>query len=199
MSMIRFDKVDVVFSNTPQQALTLLDEGLTRDEILKKTGLIVGVESASFEVAQGEICVLMGLSGSGKSSLLRCINGLNTISRGHLLIQHEGHEVDIANCSAATLQSMRTKRIAMVFQKFALMPWLTVEQNVAMPLELQGLPKAEIKRRVNWPDKKVLAKLVWGKPLIHLAKEIGASDVALRKHCVKLGIELPRQGHWLRQ
>ena len=53
MSMIRFDKVDVVFSNTPQQALTLLDEGLTRDEILKKTGLIVGVESASFEVAQG--------------------------------------------------------------------------------------------------------------------------------------------------
>ena len=73
MSMIRFDKVDVVFSNTPQQALTLLDEGLTRDEILKKTGLIVGVESASFEVAQGEICVLMGLSGSGKSSLLRCI------------------------------------------------------------------------------------------------------------------------------
>lgn len=146
MSMIRFDKVDVVFSNTPQQALTLLDEGLTRDEILKKTGLIVGVESASFEVAQGEICVLMGLSGSGKSSLLRCINGLNTISRGHLLIQHEGHEVDIANCSAATLQSMRTKRIAMVFQKFALMPWLTVEENISFGLEMQHRPSAERKK-----------------------------------------------------
>jgi hypothetical protein len=54
----------------------------------------------------------------------------------------------------------------------------------------------EIKRRVNWPDKKLLAKLVWQKPLIHAAKDIGVSDVALRKHCLKLGIELPRQGHW---
>lgn len=56
----------------------------------------------------------------------------------------------------------------------------------------------EIKRRVNWPDKAALRKLVWQKPLIHAAKDIGVSDVALRKHCVKLGIELPRQGHWIR-
>lgn len=54
----------------------------------------------------------------------------------------------------------------------------------------------EIKRRLEWPDKKALKKLVWQHPLVRVAKEIGVSDVALRKHCVKQGIELPRKGHW---
>lgn len=56
----------------------------------------------------------------------------------------------------------------------------------------------EIKRRVDWPEKKALAKLVWQKPLIHAAKDIGVSNVALKKYCVKLDIELPRQGHWIK-
>ena len=70
------------------------------------------------------------------------------------------------------------------------------------PAKLRAKPPQvdlAIKRRVNWPVKKVLAKLVWEKPLIHLAKEIGVSDVALRKHCVKVGIELPRRGHWVKR
>ena len=54
-------------------------------------------------------------------------------------------------------------------------------------------------RHILWPDKKALAKLVWKKPLVHAAAEIGVSDVALKKHCVKLGIELPPRGHWRRQ
>jgi glycine betaine/proline transport system ATP-binding protein len=149
MSLIRIENVDVVFSSSPQPALELLDQGLSRDEIFKKTGLIVGVEKANLSVERGEICVLMGLSGSGKSSLLRCINGLNPVSRGRLLIEHEGAEVDIANCSAATLKAMRTQRIAMVFQKFALMPWLTVAENVSLGLEMQGRPSAERKKLVD--------------------------------------------------
>jgi integrase len=67
------------------------------------------------------------------------------------------------------------------------------------PEKLRGKPpevEMEIKRRVNWPDKKALKTLVWAKPLIHAAKDIGVSDVALKKHCVKLGIELPKHGHW---
>jgi integrase len=56
----------------------------------------------------------------------------------------------------------------------------------------------ELKRRVNWPDKAKLKKLVWEKPLSHIAKELGASDVALKKHCVKVCIELPRRGHWVK-
>lgn len=149
MSLICIEDVDVVFSNSPKPALDLLDQGLSRDGIFKQTGLIVGVEKANLTVDRGEICVLMGLSGSGKSSLLRCINGLNTVSRGRLLIEHEGAQVDIANCSAAQLKAMRTQRIAMVFQKFALMPWLTVAENVSLGLEMQGLPSGERKKRID--------------------------------------------------
>jgi glycine betaine/proline transport system ATP-binding protein len=146
MSLIRFEKVDVVFSKSPRDALALLDQGLSRDEILKRTGQVVGVEDANLAIERGEIFVLMGLSGSGKSSLLRCINGLNQVSRGRILIEHEGEAIDIASCSAATLKMMRTKRIAMVFQKFALMPWLTVRENISFGLEMQGRSAAECRK-----------------------------------------------------
>ena len=149
MSIIRFDKVDVVFTKSPREALSLLDKGLTRDQILKKTGQVVGVENASLDINKGEICVLMGLSGSGKSSLLRCINGLNTVSRGHLFVEHEGTQIDIASCTPAELKMMRTKRIAMVFQKFALMPWLTVRENISFGLEMQGRPAEERRKLVD--------------------------------------------------
>ncbi|CFU96779.1 choline ABC transporter ATP-binding protein [Pseudomonas aeruginosa] len=149
MTAIRFDHVDVIFGTHTKEALKLLDQGLGRAEILKRTGQVLGVEDACLDVNRGVICVLMGLSGSGKSSLLRCINGLNKVSRGKLLIEHEGSQVDIANCSPATLKAMRTKRIAMVFQKFALMPWLTVAENVGFGLEMQGRPAAERKKLID--------------------------------------------------
>ncbi len=149
MSIIRFDNVDVIFSKDPREALKLLDQGMSRNEILKKTGQIVGVEKASLDVQKGEICVLMGLSGSGKSSLLRCINGLNTVSRGQLFVEHEGRQIDIASCTPAELKMMRTKRIAMVFQKFALMPWLTVRENISFGLEMQGRPEKDRRKLVD--------------------------------------------------
>ncbi|WDY57737.1 choline ABC transporter ATP-binding protein [Pseudomonas sp. PSKL.D1] len=149
MSIIRFEDVDVIFSNKPREALALLDQGKTREQILKQTGLVVGVEKANLDIKKGEICVLMGLSGSGKSSLLRCINGLNTVSRGKLFVEHEGKHIDIAHCTPAELKMMRTKRIAMVFQKFALMPWLTVRENISFGLEMQGRPEKERRKLVD--------------------------------------------------
>ncbi|UFH48912.1 choline ABC transporter ATP-binding protein [Pseudomonas sp. KNUC1026] len=149
MSIIRFEDVDVIFSERPRPALEMLDQGLSRPEILKKTGLVVGVEKANLEINKGEICVLMGLSGSGKSSLLRCINGLNTVSRGKLFVEHEGSQIDVANCTPAQLKMMRTQRIAMVFQKFALMPWLTVRENISFGLEMQGRPSEERRKLVD--------------------------------------------------
>ncbi|MBX9755118.1 MAG: choline ABC transporter ATP-binding protein [Pseudomonas sp.] len=146
MSLIRFEKVDVIFSKSPREALALLDKGQSRDQILKQTGQVVGVENANLEIERGEIFVLMGLSGSGKSSLLRCINGLNQVSRGRIVIEHEGQAIDIVSCSPATLKMMRTKRIAMVFQKFALMPWLTVRENISFGLEMQGRTADECRK-----------------------------------------------------
>lgn len=77
MDAITIENLDVVFGQQQEQALALLDQGKSRQEIIDETGQVVGVDKVSMSVKQGEICVLMGLSGSGKSSLLRAVNGLN--------------------------------------------------------------------------------------------------------------------------
>ncbi|MDF4807282.1 choline ABC transporter ATP-binding protein [Vibrio parahaemolyticus] len=143
MDAITIENLDVVFGQQQSQALTLLDQGKSRQEIIDETGQVVGVDNVSLTVKRGEICVLMGLSGSGKSSLLRTVNGLNDISRGSLKIQDGDYMVELANCNEQTLRHLRTHRVSMVFQKFALMPWLTVLDNVAFGLEMQGIGKAE--------------------------------------------------------
>lgn len=143
MDAITIENLDVVFGQQQSQALALLDQGKSRQEIIDETGQVVGVDNVSLTVKRGEICVLMGLSGSGKSSLLRTVNGLNDISRGSLKIQDGDDMVELANCNEQTLRHLRTHRVSMVFQKFALMPWLTVLDNVAFGLEMQGVGKAE--------------------------------------------------------
>ncbi len=98
------------------------------------------------------------------------------------------------NCGTSIAMMNRHYRDTIDDEKTIAEFWsLTPENLLANPPQV--IPK--IPTRVSWPDKKALAALVWQKPLIHAAKEIGVSDVALRKHCVKIGIELPRKGHWL--
>ncbi|HCH1220680.1 choline ABC transporter ATP-binding protein [Vibrio parahaemolyticus] len=143
MDAITIENLDVVFGQQQSQALALLDQGKSRQEIIDEIGQVVGVDNVSLTVKRGEICVLMGLSGSGKSSLLRTVNGLNELSRGSLKIQDGDDMVELANCNEQTLRHLRTHRVSMVFQKFALMPWLTVLDNVAFGLEMQGIGKAE--------------------------------------------------------
>ena len=143
MPHIIFKDVDIVFGQEKGDALRRLDEGQSRDEILKATGAVVGVADANLQVQQGEICVLMGLSGSGKSTLLRAVNGLNNVSRGHVYVRHRGEMVDVAAARPDQLRSVRTESVAMVFQQFALLPWRTVKENVALGLELRGVGRAE--------------------------------------------------------
>ena len=140
---VSFNKVDIIFGEAQANALELLDAGGTRESILEQTDAVLGVANASIDIHEGEICVLMGLSGSGKSTLLRAVNGLNKVTRGEVLISHQGEQVDIASCDATTLREMRMSRIAMVFQQFALLPWRTVEENVGLGLELKGMSKSE--------------------------------------------------------
>jgi glycine betaine/proline transport system ATP-binding protein len=140
---VSFKNVDILFGTEQERALELLDQGGTRDSILAEVDAVLGVADASIDIHEGEICVLMGLSGSGKSTLIRAVNGLNKVTRGEVLVSHEGGQVDIASCDAQTLRNMRMNRIAMVFQQFALLPWRTVEDNVGLGLELQGMSKAE--------------------------------------------------------
>jgi glycine betaine/proline transport system ATP-binding protein len=149
LTAVRFDHVDVVFGLRAQEAVALLDKGEGRDTILDKTNCLIAVHDASVFVNEGEILVLMGLSGSGKSSLLRCINGLNKVARGKVLVHDGNSEIDVASCDPETLRRLRRNRISMVFQQFGLMPWLTVRDNVGFGLDIRGLNKAERDRIVD--------------------------------------------------
>jgi len=149
MVAINIKNLDVIFGDKIAKSLALLDEGKSRQEIIDITGDVVGVHNVSLEIKEGDICVLMGLSGSGKSSLLRAINGLNPVSRGELNVRDGDNTINLANCDCRTLRHLRTNRISMVFQKFALMPWLTVLDNVAFGLEMQGVSKDERRRRAE--------------------------------------------------
>jgi len=164
-SVVSIQNLDVVFGDNTSKTLSLMDKGKSRNEILGLTGDVVGVQNANIEVKEGEICVLMGLSGSGKSTLLRTINGLNKVARGKCLVRDGDKMVDMATCNETMLRHIRTNRVSMVFQSFALMPWLTVLENVAFGLEMQGLGKTErlekARKQIDmvglnaWADKKI--------------------------------------------
>ena len=128
-----------IFGDEPDRALELAREGLDKDEIFRRTGSVVAVDDVSFEVQQGQIFVVMGLSGSGKSTLIRCINRLITPTSGRVLID----DIDVTAASPAELRQIRLKRMAMVFQHFALLPHKTVAQNVEYGLKVRRVPPRE--------------------------------------------------------
>jgi glycine betaine/proline transport system ATP-binding protein len=141
--MVVIDNVSIVFGDKPASAFPLMDRGLSREEVREKTGQILGVHDCSLTVGAGEIMVLMGLSGSGKSTLLRAVNGLNPVARGTVTVAGADGPVEVGRASAAQLRALRRGRIAMVFQQFGLLPWRSVRDNVALGLELSGLPERE--------------------------------------------------------
>ncbi|HEY0745686.1 MAG TPA: choline ABC transporter ATP-binding protein [Steroidobacteraceae bacterium] len=153
---VEFKSVDILFCKagrggrrTMREALIALDAGSTRADIQDKYGVIVGVAGANLSVSRGEISVLMGLSGSGKSTLLRAANGLNTVTRGSVLVRDGDSSIDVANCDPHQLRRLRRERIAMVFQQFGLLPWRTVRENVGFGLELRGDNTAKRKTIVD--------------------------------------------------
>ena len=148
-AVVRFREVDIVFGSDPASALPLIDGGMSRAEIARATGQILGVKKATLDVGEGEIVVLMGLSGSGKSTLLRAVNGLNKVTRGSVTVFDGSGHVEVHGCSAGMLRGLRRRRVAMVFQQFGLLPWRTVDDNVALGLELDGVPRAERTERVR--------------------------------------------------
>lgn len=163
---VKFEKIDVIFGPNPKQALKMLDQGSDRNTILKETNSVLGVAGAELSVNQGDICVLMGLSGSGKSSLLRCVNGLNKISRGKLIIDNGGQQTDIASCDEGTLKDVRMNQVSMVFQQFGLFPWRTVRDNVGFGLEIKGESPEKIKQKVD--EKLKLVHLQeWADKFVH--------------------------------
>lgn len=148
MAKIKVVNLSKIFGRQTKLAASLLDQGKSKEEILKQSGCTVGVNQASFEVEEGEIFVIMGLSGSGKSTLVRLLNRLIEPTFGSVFVDKE----DIAKLKLDQLRDVRRKKMSMVFQKFALFPHRTVLDNAAFGLEVQGLSKEN-------RDKKALSSL----------------------------------------
>jgi glycine betaine/proline transport system ATP-binding protein len=126
-----------VFGKNPKQAARRLAAGESRTQVADAG--TAAVIDASFTVAPGEIFVIMGLSGSGKSTIIRMLNGLHDATAGTITVQGE----TITDIPANKLRGIRRDRVSMVFQHFALLPHRTVAENVAYSLELRGVGKAE--------------------------------------------------------
>ena len=119
-------------------AEALLEGGQTPDAAaLAKANVIGAVREVNVQIHQGEIFVIMGLSGSGKSTLVRCLSRLVEPTAGE--IEFDGR--DLLRASEAELIEIRRKKMGMVFQQFALMPHMTVLENVGFPLEIQGVDR----------------------------------------------------------
>ncbi|UWG98500.1 glycine betaine/L-proline ABC transporter ATP-binding protein [Dehalobacter sp. DCM] len=128
-----------IFDSRPQKALDLLAQGKSKVDILQATGQTVGINKVSFAVRRGEIFVVMGLSGSGKSTILRCLNRLIEPSFGSIVIDG----IEITKLKEKDLRKIRQEKMAMVFQQFALIPHRTVLQNTVYGLEVQGVAKKD--------------------------------------------------------
>ena len=106
-------------------------------DTLRAEGVIGAVRAVNVQIMQGEIFVIMGLSGSGKSTLVRCLSRLVEPTTGS--INFDG--IDLLRATDNELIEIRRKKMGMVFQQFALLPHLTTMENVAFPLDVQGVPK----------------------------------------------------------
>ncbi len=161
MSRLQAEHLYKVFGRRPDEAVRKLENGSDRDA-LRADGTTAAVIDASFTVEPGQIFVVMGLSGSGKSTLLRMLNGLLEPTAGRVLFDGQ----DLTALSPRDLRHVRSTKISMVFQHFALFPHRSVLENAAYGLEVQGVSREEREVRAaealrltglegwekSWPD-----------------------------------------------
>lgn len=142
--MERKKKIEVkelllIYGKDVEKARKLLAEGGNQKDIFEQTKSTVAVSDINFDVYEHEMMVIMGLSGSGKSSLLKCINRLNTPIAGSILVDGE----DILAYDKKKLREYRQNTTGMVFQNFGLLPQRTVLQNVEFGLEVCKVEKKQ--------------------------------------------------------
>ena len=143
MDKIVVENLYKIFGTQPKKAMTLLKEGHNKDSILEKIGMTVGVDNVSFTIEAGEIFVIMGLSGSGKSTIVRMLNRLINPTAGKVIVSGK----DVTQMGHDELVKFRLHNMSMVFQSFALMPHLSVLDNAAFGLQLAKVDKAKRRER----------------------------------------------------
>jgi glycine betaine/proline transport system ATP-binding protein len=139
-----------VFGRNPERIVPLLQQGVSKQEILEKHKHVLGLNDINISMPAGSIQVIMGLSGSGKSTLIRHINRLVEPSVGEVLVAG----VDVCKMSPRELREFRRHKTAMVFQQFGLLPHRNVLENAVYGLELQGLPRArQMEAAMHWLER----------------------------------------------
>jgi ABC-type proline/glycine betaine transport system ATPase subunit len=139
MSLIEIRGLSTVFGPDPQRALADVRAGMGKAELLARRGHTLALHDVNLQVEAGEIFVVMGMSGSGKSTLVRHVNRLVEPSAGRVWVDGQ----DVTAMRPPQLLELRRRRLAMVFQRFGLLAHRCVLDNVALGLELRGVPLAE--------------------------------------------------------
>ena len=125
-----------LYGERAEEAMRAVSErGLTKESVLAQYDSVLGVKDVTFNVKKGEIFCIMGLSGSGKSTILRHINRLIEPTAGSITVNGKR----VADLDGPALRRLRSRTIGMVFQHMALWPHRTIRDNVAFGLEIQGV------------------------------------------------------------
>ena len=139
-----------VFGDDSANAKKLVHGGIGKDELLERTGQVIGLSDINLQIERRQIQVVMGLSGSGKSTLIRHLNRLIDPTEGEIEVDGQ----DIMAYGGKDLLEFRRHNISMVFQRFALFPHRTVLENIGFGLNTQQLPKVEVNTRaLRWIDR----------------------------------------------
>ena len=137
--VISLENVYKIFGPDPRgRSFDLVKDGVPKDDVQRLTGHVVGLDDISFSVNKGEIFVVMGLSGSGKSTAIRTVNKLHETTSGRVMV----NGVNVQELEGKNLQDFR-QETGMVFQHFALFPHRNVIDNTSYGLKVQGISNAE--------------------------------------------------------
>ena len=131
--------VSMIYGHNKARAAQLMEAGGEKTSVFQETGATVALWDVNFKVRRGEIFVIIGLSGSGKSTIVRCFNQLLKPTSGYAA--YEGQHIDAM--SKQELLEFRRSKISMVFQNFGLFTHRTVLENVVYGLEVRGVPRQE--------------------------------------------------------
>ena len=147
---IKIEALYKIFGKNPKEGMEHVKNGVDKNELLEKYNHVLGLKDINLNIREKSIQVVMGLSGSGKSTLIRHINRLIEPTSGKITVDM----TDVMSYDKNALRNFRRQKTAMVFQRFALMPHMTVIKNVSLGLEMQGIDPKEIeKRALHWIQK----------------------------------------------
>jgi glycine betaine/proline transport system ATP-binding protein len=147
---IKIESLYKIFGKNPTEGMEHVKNGVDKVGLLEKYNHVLGLKDINLDVHEKSIQVVMGLSGSGKSTLIRHINRLIEPTSGKITVDN----IDVMSYDKNALRNFRRQKTAMVFQRFALMPHMTVVRNVSLGLEMQGIDAKEVTTRaLHWLQK----------------------------------------------